>query len=114
MDWKKIERSVEAQLGGVSIAVTRENGSITAVDFTDAAGKQVRVSLNSYSMFVLVPAKPETRKVTEINGAVAGVPFSTVIEEPASSYEVTSKVRDLQSAGADDVAAKEIDQEIPF
>lgn len=114
MDWKKIERSAEAQLDGVSIAITRENGSITAVDFTDSAGKKVRVSLNSYSMFVLVPAKPETRKVTVIKGTVADVPVETVIEEPADSYAVSSKARDLECAGAIDVTKTEIDEEIPF
>lgn len=62
MKFKSVKKASEIKLDGVKIELDTVDGSIKGLTITDAKGNLLRVAERSYSLYVEVPAPPETEK----------------------------------------------------
>lgn len=113
-DWKRIQSSQEIELEGISAVVTRSDKSITAVEFTDAKGRRLRVTSPWSSMEVYVPQDAEKKTVSVISGEVAGLPISDLVDGGKDEFAVLSRVADLEQHGVTNISVESRDEEILF
>lgn len=68
MNYATAKTAADVNLEGVSVHFDKTDRALNAVVFRDAKGNLCRVSLQSYSMRVEVPAPPETAKRHVLRG----------------------------------------------
>jgi hypothetical protein len=112
MIWTRVKDRKQLVLDGISIEADKSDSSLRSVTFTDGAGHKVRVLIDSYTLYVEVPAPPKMVEKFEVSGVIAGVP---VTEQFDDSYSADNRKRELESHDAEvAIATVSVEQDIPF
>jgi hypothetical protein len=86
MKFERIKKDSQLTLNGVTFETEYHDSALQGVTMRDAAGNVVRLALNSYSLYALVPAKPTVVKRHRVAGTVAGFPVEQFFE---NDYDAT-------------------------
>lgn len=92
MKWQRIKKHSDIKLGGVRVEIEEVDRSVKSVTLTDAAGNQMKVALDGYSMIAMVPAQPEMKDAWLLSGTYKGL---QVREYHESEYAATSRRAEL-------------------
>lgn len=111
MKMTEARKNSEVVLDGVSIEITRKDNSTIRVSFRDTKGNVVEIGKDGYSgMEVLVPAKPEKKKVFQLSGKVIDL---TVSENFDSKYEADSRKEMLERKDSEaTLSIEEVEMEV--
>lgn len=111
--WKSIKKASDITLAGVTAAMELRDGTVHAVTLTDASGKQLRVTVDSYMLKVFVPEPPKKEQRFRVEGTAAGLPVSEDFEQ---RYAADERVRELEEKTVADTSLKvePVEVEIPF
>lgn len=80
MKWTRMTKPSEVKLEGVTLDIDQTNNSITAITAKDASGNQVKFSLDSYNLYILVPAAPKMVKKWALRGEYKGLQVDELFE----------------------------------
>lgn len=98
MKWQTIKTAGDISLDGVKAEIEMHNGSVKSIELTDAKGARVKACLDSYSLSVLIPAKPEMKDAALLKGEFRGLPVKELFDH---DYEARDRMREI-TGGHDD------------
>ena len=80
MKFKSVKKGSEVVLAGIKVDLDVVDNAVKAVILTDANGGMVRITERAYSMYVEVPAPPETEPKFKLSGKVLDLPVEKLFE----------------------------------
>lgn len=96
MKWQTIKTASEITLDGIKAEIEMHNGSVKSVELTDAKGGRLKACLDSYSLSILIPAKPEMKDAYLLKGEFRGLSVKELFEQ---EYEAKQRLRDITDGG---------------
>jgi hypothetical protein len=90
--FKSVKKSAEVALAGIKVDIDFVDGSIKAVNLTDANGAFVRITERGYNLYVEIPAPPETEKKYQLKGSVLGLPVDKLFDDEFSANQEKNRL----------------------
>lgn len=100
MNWDNIKGVGDIALDGIKAEIEMHNGSVKSIELSDGKGGRLKASLDSYSLCLLVPAKPKMKDAHLLKGEFRGLPVKELFEQ---EYEAKQRLREITD-GSDDGA----------
>jgi len=111
MNWETIKTSKDASvLDGITVEVDKTDSSFRSITLLDKSGSKLRVRIDSYNLYIDVPAKPKTEKRWAVKGEYRGLPVDETFED---KYEATQRRNEIDY-GNEAITVSEVEVEIPF
>ena len=102
MKWTRLKTSTANILDGIKIESDYSETVLKSVTLTDASGHVARVVIDSYSLYLEVPAPPATEKKWELSGTFKGLAVRELF-----AYEHEAKYR--RDELSDELSIAEVD-----
>jgi hypothetical protein len=80
MRFEKVKKDAQLVLKGISFETAWHDGSLQSVTMRDDAGNVLKLAVESYSFYALVPAAPKMVKRYKVSGTLAGLPVEQFFE----------------------------------